>query len=159
MFRWLAVLPAESFWSAAQLLQRSWPGSSLEKNRKRSQVFVLLILRGGKTTSRHAQEPYKTAYRSFKRFFLPQNRGGYDPHQFIADPAFYVLLNGFGSQLFTLLPIRIQLLFKVMGICDYWSRELPGLHFESPGLHLWVSTARKTKPPAKLPNHSRKQIR
>jgi hypothetical protein len=38
-------------------------------------------------------------------------------------------------QLFTLMQIRIQLLFRIMGICDHWSVDPPGLHFEPSGLH------------------------
>ncbi len=39
------------------------------------------------------------------------------------------------SQLSSLMRIRIQLLFKVMGICDHRSINPPGLHFEPSGLH------------------------
>jgi hypothetical protein len=40
-------------------------------------------------------------------------------------------------QLFTTMRIRIRilLLIKVMGICDHWSIDTSGLHFEPPGLH------------------------
>jgi len=38
-------------------------------------------------------------------------------------------------QLFMLMRIRILDLIKVMGICDLWSLDPPGLHFEPPGLH------------------------
>jgi hypothetical protein len=31
--------------------------------------------------------------------------------------------------LITLMQIRIQFLFKVMGICEHWSIDPPGLHF------------------------------
>ncbi len=34
-----------------------------------------------------------------------------------------------------------QLLWKVMGICEHWSIDPLGLHFEPAGLHLWASTA------------------
>jgi hypothetical protein len=38
-------------------------------------------------------------------------------------------------QHFTVIWIRIQLLFEVMGICDHWSIDPQGLQFEPPGLH------------------------
>ncbi len=40
-------------------------------------------------------------------------------------------------QPFTLMRIRIQILLiiKVMWICDHWSIDHSGLHFEPPGLH------------------------
>jgi hypothetical protein len=60
-----------------------------------------------------------------------------DPHHFNADsdPA-YTLLR-IRIQLLTLIRIwiRVQLLLKVMGICDQWSEDPPRLHFEPPGLH------------------------
>ncbi len=38
-------------------------------------------------------------------------------------------------QLFTSIRIRILLLIKVMGICDHWPTDSPGLQFEPPSLH------------------------
>ncbi len=38
-------------------------------------------------------------------------------------------------QLFTIMPIRILILIKVMGICEQWSLDPPGLHFEPPDPH------------------------
>ena len=37
-------------------------------------------------------------------------------------------------QLLTLMRIRILIFIKMIGICDYWPIDLPGLHFEPPGL-------------------------
>jgi hypothetical protein len=53
----------------------------------------------------------------------PANSQVKDP--FNADP---------DPKLFTLMQIRIQLMFKVMA-CGYWSRDPPVLHFELPSLH------------------------
>ncbi len=39
------------------------------------------------------------------------------------------------------LRIRILILIKVMGICEHWSVDPPGLHFEPPDPHLWASSA------------------
>jgi hypothetical protein len=44
-------------------------------------------------------------------------------------------------QLFTLMRIRILLIIKMMRICDYWSTDPPGLHFEPPCLHFVRSMA------------------
>jgi hypothetical protein len=38
-------------------------------------------------------------------------------------------------QLFALMRIRILLLIKVIKVCDHWSIDPPGLHFEPPCLH------------------------
>ncbi len=56
-----------------------------------------------------------------------------DPHHFHADPypAFYS--NAIRIQRFTL--IRILLLIKVMEICNKFSIDPQGLHFEPPSLH------------------------
>jgi hypothetical protein len=35
-------------------------------------------------------------------------------------------------QLFTLMQIQIRIFMKVMGICDHWTVELPGLNFKPP---------------------------
>jgi hypothetical protein len=40
-------------------------------------------------------------------------------------------------QLYTVMRIfiRILLLIKVMGICEHWSTDPPGLNFDPPGVH------------------------
>jgi hypothetical protein len=38
-------------------------------------------------------------------------------------------------QLFTLMRLWIQLIFKMLGICDHWSIDPPGLYFEPSGFH------------------------
>ncbi len=41
-----------------------------------------------------------------------------------------LLLMRMWIQLFTLMQIRIRILIKVRGICDYWTVELQGLYFK-----------------------------
>ncbi len=50
-------------------------------------------------------------------------------------PAFYGTFMRIRNQLFTSMRIRILLLIKVMEICDHWSVDRPGLHFEPPSLN------------------------
>jgi hypothetical protein len=78
---------------------------------------------------------------------LEENRVAYPHHvKTDPDPAFYLNAD-LGIQLFTLkltriqlltsMTIRIQLLFKVMEICDHWSINPTSSRtpFEPPGLH------------------------
>jgi hypothetical protein len=64
----------------------------------------------------------------FKPFFTIKAEKGFrnaNTHHFNADP----------DPAFHFLRIRIPLLVKVMGICDHWSTDPPGLDFESLRLH------------------------
>jgi hypothetical protein len=53
---------------------------------------------------------------------------GIHAHHFNADP-------DLDPSRFTLMRIRIQLLFNVIGSCNHWFIAPPGLHFELQGLH------------------------
>jgi hypothetical protein len=45
-------------------------------------------------------------------------------------------LNADPDPTLTYVRIRVELLLKVIEICDRWSVALPWLHFESAGLHI-----------------------
>jgi hypothetical protein len=58
-----------------------------------------------------------------------------DPHHFNADPdpAFHIDADPDPASHFNEDPNPASL--QVMGNCDFWYIEPPGLHFEPPGLH------------------------
>ncbi len=58
-----------------------------------------------------------------------------DPHHFNADPYPAFHYNADTDQAFYFSANPDPAPHQVIGICDHWSIDPPGLHFESPGLH------------------------
>ncbi len=49
-------------------------------------------------------------------------------------------------QLFTLMEVQIRILIKVIGICDYWTIDPPGLQFEPSGVTDLLNQTQRTTP-------------